>query len=69
MYVLEHRPDISPSSHCAGEVHGRDVGFVFGAPFKRLSSLDDFCTPRYSDIEKGFSWYVMKMWTDFAKVG
>ena len=42
---------------------------MFGAPFKRMCSLVDLFTPKFSEIEKGFSLYVMKLWTDFAKFG
>jgi len=68
-YIFEHRPDFSPFPQWTGAVHGVDIGFVFGAPFKQMCSLVDFFTPKFSEIEKGFSLYVMKLWTDFAKFG
>ena len=58
-YVFEHRPDFSELA----------IGFVFGAPFAKVSPLVDSSTPKYSEIEKGLSTYVMKLWTDFAKFG
>ena len=69
VYVFEHRPDFSPFPGWTGAVHGADIGFVFGAPFKHMCSLVDFFTPKFSEIEKGLSLYVMKLWTDFAKFG
>lgn len=69
LYVFEHRPDFSPFPRWTGAFHGVDIGFVFGAPFKRMRSLVDLFTPKFSEIEKGFSLYVMKLWTDFAKFG
>nr|XP_058954999.1 uncharacterized protein LOC131782294 [Pocillopora verrucosa] len=69
LYVFEHRPDFTQFPAWAGTVRGMDVSFVFGAPFKKLSSLIDYFTPRFSEIEKGFSLYMMKLWTDFAKFG
>ena len=68
-YVFEHRPAFSELPELTGAFHGEDIGFVFGAPFAKISSLVDSFTPRYSDIEKGLSTYIMKLWTDFAKFG
>ncbi|KAJ7393153.1 Cocaine esterase [Desmophyllum pertusum] len=34
-----------------------------------FSSRVNLLTPRFSEIEKGFSQYIMKLWTDFAKFG
>ena len=53
----------------AGAFHGADIGFVFGAPFANISSLMEFFIPKYSEIEKGLSLYIMRLWTDFAKFG
>ena len=51
-------------------VHGTDVPFVFGAPFKNIPDpYVNMVTATYSEIEKGLSLYVMKLWTDFAKYG
>ena len=68
-YVFEHRPDFSKLPELTGAFHGDDIGFVFGAPFAKISPLVDSFTPRYSDIETGISRYIMKLWTDFAKFG
>ena len=68
-YVFEHRPDISKLPELTGAFHGDDIGFVFGAPFAKISPLVDSFTPRYSDIETGLSRYIMKLWTNFAKFG
>ncbi|XP_073253233.1 pyrethroid hydrolase Ces2e-like [Porites lutea] len=68
-YVFEHRPDFSKLPELTGAIHGDDIGFVFGAPFAKISPLVESFTPRYSDIETGLSRYIMKLWTDFAKFG
>ncbi|CAH3146094.1 unnamed protein product, partial [Porites evermanni] len=68
-YVFEHRPDFSKLPELTGAFHGDDIGFVFGAPFAKISPLVDSFIPRYSDIETGLSRYIMKLWTDFAKFG
>ncbi|KAM7430419.1 hypothetical protein ABFA07_018858 [Porites harrisoni] len=68
-YVFEHRPDFSKLPEWAGAFHGADIGFVFGAPFANISSLMEFFIPKYSEIEKGLSLYIMRLWTDFAKLG
>ena len=68
-YVFEHRPDFSQLPEVTGAIHGDDIGFVFGAPFAKISPLVESFTPRYSDIETGLSRYIMKLWTDFAKFG
>lgn len=36
------------------------------ASFKRMCYLADLFTPKFLEIEKGFSLYVMKLWIDFA---
>ena len=60
----------SPLPDWLGVIHGTDVPFVFGAPFKNISEpYVNMVTTKYSEIEKGFSLYVMKLWTDFAKYG
>ncbi|CAH3107518.1 unnamed protein product, partial [Porites lobata] len=68
-YVFEHRPDFSKLPEWAGAFHGADIGFVFGAPFANISSPMEFFIPKYSEIEKGLSLYIMRLWTDFAKSG
>ena len=53
-----------------GVVHGVDVPYVFGAPFKNIPDpYVNAMVKKYSDIEKGLSLYIMKLWTDFAKYG
>lgn len=60
----------SPLPDWLGVIHGTDVPFVFGVPFKSVPDpLSNMLTPKYSEIEKGLSLYVMKLWTDFAKYG
>ena len=51
-------------------VHDMEVGFVFGAPFKDIPDpFLNMMVKRYSEIEKGLSFYIMKLWTNFAKYG
>ena len=53
-----------------GVVHAMDVPYVFGAPFKNIPDpLVNALVTKYSEIEKGLSLYIMKLWTDFAKYG
>ena len=63
MYIFDHRPDFSSFPRWTGAFHGVDIGFVFGAPFKHMRSLVDLFTPKFWEIEKGFSLFVMKLWT------
>ena len=50
--------------------HAMDLPFVFGAPFKDIHEpFLKALVLKYSEIEKGLSLYVMKLWTDFAKYG
>lgn len=70
VYVFDYLAVHSPLPEWFGAVHGMDVPFVFGAPFQSLSEpIINKLVSRFSDIEKGLSLYVMKMWTDFAKYG
>ena len=71
VYLFDHRPEYSPLPDWFGVVHGAEIPFVFGEPFKSIVSsyITTFVATNYSETEKGFSSYVMKMWTDFAKYG
>ena len=70
VYVFDHRPVHSLTPDWVGVVHAMDVGFVFGAPFKNIRDpFVNMMVTTYSEIEKGLSFYIMKMWTDFAKYG
>lgn len=55
----------------AGVIHGIDMLFTFGAPFKDISEQPyiKIFVNGFSETEKGFSLYIMKMLTDFAKYG
>lgn len=56
-----------------GVIHAMDLPFVFGAPFREsVAGLEPFTSKvaaKFSNIEKGMSLQVMKLWTDFAKYG
>jgi len=70
VYVFDHHTVYSVLPSWIGVVHAMDVPFVFGAPFKNIPEpFTNSHTRKYSEIEKGFSLYVMKLWTDFAKYG
>lgn len=70
VYVFDHRPVYSRIPDWTGVVHAMDVGFVFGAPFKNIQDpFVNMMAMKYSEIEKGLSLYIMKLWTDFAKYG
>jgi len=69
-YVFNHRPVLSPLPAWISVAHGTDIAFVLGAPFKSLTEpYVNIITTKYSEIEKGLSLYVMKLWSDFAKYG
>jgi len=43
---------------------------VLGAPFSNIPEpVLNMMVAKYSEIEKGLSLYIMKLWTDFAKYG
>lgn len=68
--MFDYRPVHSLTPDWMGVVHAMDVGFVFGAPFKNIRDpFVDMMVTTYSEIEKGLSFYIMKMWTDFSKYG
>ena len=70
VYLFDHRPVHTLVPDWTGVVHSMDVPFVFGAPFKNINDpFVNFMVNKYSEIEKGLSFYIMKLWTDFAKYG
>ena len=70
VYVFDYRPIYSRIPDWMGVTHAMDVGFVFGAPFKKIEDpFVNMMVTKYSEIEKGLSFYIMKLWTDFAKYG
>ena len=70
VYVFEHKAVFSPLPEWFGVVHGMEIAFVLGAPFKGISEpYVNILAARYSGIEKGLSLHIMKLWTDFAKYG
>ncbi|KAL9970961.1 hypothetical protein ACROYT_G023431 [Oculina patagonica] len=70
VYVFDHRPVHTRVPDWMGVVHYMENGFVFGAPFKNISdSFLNMMVTKYSEIEKGLSLHIMKLWTDFAKYG
>ena len=53
-----------------GVTHGMDMAYLFGAPLKNIPEpFVNAAAKKYSEIEKGMSLHIMKLWTDFAKYG
>lgn len=53
-----------------GVVYGIEIGFVFGVFFSNIFELIlNMMVLKYFDIEKGLSFYIMKLWMDFVKYG
>ena len=70
VYVLNHRAVYSPMPEWVGVIHFSDVLFLFGAPFKPIPEpFGNLIAQHFSETEKGFSMYIMKLWTDVAKYG
>lgn len=70
VYVFNHRPVYSTLPDWIGVAHGMDLALVFGAPFKNIPDpFVNAVTNKYSEIDKGMSLYIMRLWTDFAKYG
>lgn len=70
VYVFNHRPVYSTLPDWIGVAHGMDLALVFGAPFKNIPDLFvNALTKKYSEIDKGMSLYIMRLWADFAKYG
>ncbi|XP_078372745.1 cholinesterase-like isoform X2 [Oculina patagonica] len=70
VYLFDHRPVHRLVPDWMGVVHDMENGFVFGAPFKNISDpMLNMMVAKYSEIEKGLSLHIMKLWTDFAKYG
>lgn len=68
--MFDHRLVYSLMPDWIGVAHGIEIGFVLGAPFSNIPEpILNMMVPKYSDIEKGLSLYIMKLWTDFAKYG
>ena len=68
--MFDHRPVHTLLPEWMGVMHAMEIPFVFGAPFKNIQEpLVNMMVTNYSEIEKGLSFYIMKLWTDFAKYG
>lgn len=66
-YIFEHRSKYSVWPSWAGVNHADELPYVFGAPFKtpNVSPLSN----GFTDMEKGLSRFIIKLWTNFAKYG
>lgn len=70
MYVFNHRAKHSSLADWTGVIHGAEIPFLFGAPFKNIPDpWSNSIATKYSETEEGLSLYVMKLWTNFAKHG
>ena len=68
--MFDHVPVHTLLPDWMGVVHAMEVPFVFGAPFKNIQDpFVNMMVTKYSEIEKGLSFHIMKLWTDFAKYG
>ena len=66
-YIFNHRSKYSVYPPWVGVNHADDLPYTLGAPIKKISSIP--LTAGFTDVEKGLSRFVMKLWTNFAKYG
>ena len=70
VYVFSHRPKFLLMPEWTGASHGADIFFTFGEPVVKLGLLETFpWITGFTELEKGLSVFVMKMWANFAKFG
>lgn len=70
--MFDHRPTFAQTPEWMGVIHGIDIAFTFGYAFMEkihLSPISEAFLGNFTEIEKGLSLQVMKMFTDFAKYG
>ena len=71
VFVFSHYPKFSSMPQWTGAAHGTDIYFTFGEPVVKLGLLESlpFIMNRFTEMEKGLSLFMMKMWANFAKFG
>ena len=71
VYVFSHRAKFLLMPEWTGASHGADIFFTFGEPVVKVGLLETFpfFMSGFTDIEKGLSVFMMKMWANFAKFG
>jgi len=63
MYHFQHRTVNSPWPMWSGVMHGDEIAYVFGDPFRRVGAVN------YTDKERMLSVDIMTYWSNFAKTG
>lgn len=66
-YQFSHRSAFSTQPKNTGVPHFDELQYVFGSPWKPNAYTDR--AKHYTDVEKGLSTMIMRMWTDFSKYG
>ena len=66
-YLYDHRSTFSVFPETHGVPHADELMYVFGSPYRRMRTFP--FASGFTDVEQGFSSYVMKLWTNFAKNG
>ena len=68
-YIFGHHIKHSVLPDWAGAMHIMELFFVFGAPYKPIPGIFSSIVSRFTELEKGLSSLMMKLWTNFAKTG
>lgn len=63
LYHFTHQTVNSPWPKWSGVMHGDEIAFIFGDPFKKSSPV------QYTDDERSLSQAMMTYWANFAKTG
>jgi len=63
VYHFRHRTVNSPWPTWTGVMHGDEIAYIFGDPFRRVGAVN------YTDKERMLSTDMMTYWTNFAKTG
>lgn len=69
MYIFNHRSKYSIWPEWAGVNHGDEMPYMFGSPLANGPSVPNVLTTGFTEMEKGLSQFMMKLWTNFAKSG
>ena len=69
LYIFNHRSKYSVWPEWVGINHADELPYVFGAPFQNPLTSENPLTTGFTEMEKGLSQFMMKLWTNFAKSG